>query len=134
MKVIKFLDRRLEEVILVLLLSCIVVIMLCQIVCRYVLNDSLSWSEEFCRYCYIWFMFVAFSYSIRFNLDLRVDAVLNLLPGALKKAVEIFGCFICLVLSAFCFITLLEQSPQCCELVKPVLVYIFLCSTFTSRA
>ena len=58
MKVIKFLDRRLEEVILVLLLSCIVVIMLCQIVCRYVLNDSLSWSEEFCRYCYIWFMFV----------------------------------------------------------------------------
>lgn len=48
MKVIKFLDRRLEEVILVLLLSCIVVIMLCQIVCRYVLNDSLSWSEEFC--------------------------------------------------------------------------------------
>lgn len=53
MKVIKFLDRRLEEVILVLLLSCIVVIMLCQIVCRYVLNDSLSWSEEFCRYCYI---------------------------------------------------------------------------------
>ena len=103
MKVIKFLDRRLEEVILVLLLSCIVVIMLCQIVCRYVLNDSLSWSEEFCRYCYIWFMFVAFSYSIRFNLDLRVDAVLKLLPGALKKAVEIFGCFICLVLSAFLF-------------------------------
>lgn len=54
MKTLKFLDKHLEEFIMVLLLSSIVVIMLFQIIRRYIFNDSLSWSEEFCRYCFIW--------------------------------------------------------------------------------
>ena len=49
MKAVKWLDKHLEEVILVLLLSLIVLVMLYQIVMRYVFNDSLTWSEEFCR-------------------------------------------------------------------------------------
>ena len=45
MKTLKFLDKHLEEFIMVLLLSSIVVIMLFQIIRRYIFNDSLSWSE-----------------------------------------------------------------------------------------
>ena len=56
MKTLKFLDKHLEEFIMVLLLSSIVVIMLFQIIRRYIFNDSLSWSEEFCLYCFIWMM------------------------------------------------------------------------------
>ena len=42
MKTLKFLDKHLEEFIMVLLLSSIVVIMLFQIIRRYIFNDSLS--------------------------------------------------------------------------------------------
>lgn len=104
MKAVKWLDKHLEEVILVLLLSLIVLVMLYQIVMRYVFNDSLTWSEEFCRYCFIWFMFVGFSYSIRFDLDLRVDAIVNLLPVAVKKGISAVGLLMCLALTSYLFI------------------------------
>lgn len=104
MKVLKWLDRHLEEVILVFLLSCIVVVMLYQIVCRYFFNNSLTWSEEFCRYCFIWFMFVGISYSTRYNLDLRVDAIINLFPAKIKKWLQFVGLLICLALVFWLFI------------------------------
>ena len=53
MKTLKFLDKHLEEFIMVLLLSSIVVIMLFQIIRRYIFNDSLSWSEELDDVCRI---------------------------------------------------------------------------------
>ena len=89
MKVLKFLDRHFEEILMVLSLTCIIVVMLFQIVRRYVFNNSLTWSEEFCRYCYIWMMFVAFSYSIHLKADLRVDAVVSLLPQGVKAVLEL---------------------------------------------
>ena len=75
MKVIKWLDKHLEEVFLVLILVAIVLVMLYQIIRRYVFNSSLTWSEEFCRYAFTWFIFIAYSYSIRLGSELRVDAV-----------------------------------------------------------
>ena len=92
MKTLKFLDKHLEEFIMVLLLSSIVVIMLFQIIRRYIFNDSLSWSEEFCRYCFIWMMFVAFSYSARLGSDLRVDAL-----------IEIINLILCIMVAGFLF-------------------------------
>jgi len=103
MKVLKWLDKHLEEIMLCVLLAAIVVIMLYQIVRRYVFNSSLSWSEEFCRYCFIWFMFVAFSYSIRLKTDLRVDAVLGLLPAGVRRAVDFFDLLVSLVVTVFLF-------------------------------
>ncbi len=103
MKVLKWLDKHLEEMLLVILLAAIVLVMLYQIVRRYLFNSSLSWSEEFCRYCFIWFMFVAFSYSIRLKSDLRVDAVLNLLPGGVRRGLEWFNLILCLAVTAFLF-------------------------------
>ncbi len=103
MKALKFLDKHFEEIIMVLSLSCIIVVMLLQIVRRYVFNNSLTWSEEFCRYCYIWMMFVAFSFSIHLKADLRVDAVVNLLPPGPKAALDLVSLVICLAITGFLF-------------------------------
>ena len=103
MKVLKWLDKHLEESILMLLLSSIVLVMLYQIVRRYFFNSSLSWSEEFCRYCFIWFMFIAYSYSIRLKSDLRVDAIVNILPAGIKRVVELIGLVLCLAVTAYLF-------------------------------
>ena len=104
MKAIKFIDKHFEEIIMVVTLVLIIVVMLFQIIRRYVFNDSLLWSEEFCRYCYIWMMFVSFSYSIHLGADLRVDAVVNLLPAGAKSALDFVSLLICLGLTAFLFI------------------------------
>ena len=103
MKTLKFLDKHLEEFIMVLLLSSIVVIMLFQIIRRYIFNDSLSWSEEFCRYCFIWMMFVAFSYSARLGSDLRVDALISMLPQGCRNIIEIINLILCIMVAGFLF-------------------------------
>ena len=103
MKTLKFLDKHLEEFIMVLLLSSIVVIMLFQIIRRYIFNDSLSWSEEFCRYCFIWMMFVAFSYSARLGSDLRVDALIGMLPQGCRNIIEIINLILCIMVAGVLF-------------------------------
>ena len=103
MKVLRFLNKHFEEIIMVLTLAAIIVVMTFQIIRRYVFNDSLTWSEEFCRYCYIWMMFVSFSYSIHLKADLRVDALVSILPAGAKKILDFIIMVICLVLTAFLF-------------------------------
>ena len=89
---------------LILLESAIVIIMLLQIVRRYVFNASLTWSEEFCRYCFIWFMFIGYSYSIHEKIDLRMDAVLNILPKNVKLFLERFALIACFALTILLFV------------------------------
>lgn len=103
MKALKFLNKHFEEIIMVLTLAAIIVVMTFQIIRRYVFNDSLTWSEEFCRYCYIWMMFVSFSYSIHLKADLRVDALVLMLPEGLKKALDLVILVICLAFTGFLF-------------------------------
>ena len=104
-KVLNLIDDHLEEFILVLLEAAIVIIMMYQIIRRYIFNASLSWSEEFCRYCFIWFMFIGYSYSIHRKIDLRMDAVLNILPKKIRRFLIRIGMCICFALTVFLFVT-----------------------------
>lgn len=85
MKILKWLNKHLEEYFLVSILSSIVLVMLYQVVRRYIFNSSLTWSEEFCRYAFIWFIFLALPYTILLGSELRMDAILNFFPQAVKK-------------------------------------------------
>lgn len=89
MKVIKWLDEHFEEYLLVFLLMLISCIMMLQIVMRYAFNSSLSWPEEFTRYCFVWSAFLGISYSVKKGIMLRIDAVLNFMPNKVKSIVEI---------------------------------------------
>lgn len=89
MKMLRKIDDSFETVILSVLVLAIVLVMLLQIICRYILNDSLTWSEEFCRYCYIYFMFIGTALSIKERSVLRVDAVISLLPEKVGKILAV---------------------------------------------
>lgn len=88
MKLIKFLDEHLEKMILGVLVGVINVVMLLQIVMRYVFNNSLPWTEELCRYCYIYFMFIGTAFAVKENSHLRVDSLLTALPKAARAILE----------------------------------------------
>ena len=53
-KILHWLDENLEEFLLVFFLIAMTLIMGIQVFCRYVLGQSLSWSEEITRYLFIW--------------------------------------------------------------------------------
>ena len=73
MKAIKWLDRHLEEVLLVGLLFVMMIIMGIQIVARYALGNSLSWSEEITRFCFIWTGFLSISYCVKNSKSIKIE-------------------------------------------------------------
>ena len=118
MKVIRFLDDKLEELLLIGLLIAMAVIMGVQIFCRYALNYSLSWSEELTRYLFIWSCFISISYCIKRWISIKVDQVINMLPkkgyviAQLLLNIMLFILFIYLTIHGFKFLQLSIESKQ----------------------
>lgn len=84
MKVLKWLDEHFEEYVLSGLLVVISVVMMLQVIMRYVFNSSLSWAEEASRYAFVWSALVSIGYSIKENSILKVDTLIEMLPTGLK--------------------------------------------------
>ncbi|WP_088105783.1 TRAP transporter small permease [Halalkalibacter urbisdiaboli] len=76
MKVFKWLDDHIEEVILVVLSIVMVSVIFLQVVMRYVFGSSLSWSEELARYSFIWIVYVGISYGVKKQRHIKVDLLL----------------------------------------------------------
>lgn len=53
---------------------------------RYVMNDSLAWTEEIARYALIWVVFVGAAMVTRRNSHIAVELVSNLLPQNATRA------------------------------------------------
>ena len=101
----KWLNKHFEEAILVFLLATISCVMMAQIIARTFFN-SMTWPEEFSRYCYIWTVFLSLGYTIKKGNMLKVGIVMDLLPQKLRKRIEIIVNVIMLVL----FVILLRYS------------------------
>ena len=71
---------RVERGAAVMLLAVTVALVILQVFFRYVLNSSLSWSEEAARYLFIWSAVLGFSSSVEAQRLFRFDMVARRLP------------------------------------------------------
>ena len=69
----------------VLIVACVT-----QVFFRFVLNHSLSWTEELARYAFIWMHMIGASLLIGDSGHATVTAILDLLHGGTRKVVDIF--------------------------------------------
>lgn len=95
---IKKLDEKFEEVILVVLLILMTVILGVQIIARYVFGNSLSWSEELVRYLFIWSAFLGVPYCIKKEASLKVEQFFNMFPKAVREKILMFDKVIMILL------------------------------------
>ena len=65
------------EIVVGLLLGATVCVTFLQVVFRYVLDSSLSWSEEFSRYVFIWIIFLGTAAAVRRAEHMAVDALVD---------------------------------------------------------
>ena len=84
MKVLSWLDKHFEETIMIAIVWIATAVSTLQVVMRYVFTNSLSWPEELNRYLFIWFSYLALSYSVRYDCHTRIDIFETLIPK-LKK-------------------------------------------------
>lgn len=73
--------NKIEANALIIALAVMVAVIFTQVVMRYVFNNSLSWSEEFARYLFVWFSWMGVSAGLKDGEHLRVE----LLSAALSK-------------------------------------------------
>lgn len=90
MKTLKWLDDHFEEALMVVLLVLISCVELVQVIFRNLsFIPSLTWAEEFCRFCWIWSVFISLPYTIRKGSMLRVTVLLDLFPQKLRAGINI---------------------------------------------
>ena len=80
---------RLADGVLAGLGALLVGLVLVSVFCRYVLNHSLSWSDEVVRYLFVWFTLFGAVVTLREREHIRVEYFVEKFPAALRRVVEI---------------------------------------------
>lgn len=90
---------RLEEILSSLCLALMILIISTQVFRRYVLQNSLDWSEELARYCFICAVYIGCSFAVQENAHLEVTILRNFGSKVWKKIVAVIS-YICTIV--FC--------------------------------
>ena len=88
-KILKFLNDYLEETICIILMSVMTIIIFIQVIMRYVMHNSLSWSEELARYCFVWLIYIGVAYGCKLMKHIKIDAALKLFPEKVRPYITI---------------------------------------------
>lgn len=89
MRLFNWLDQRLEETIMMIMLGVICVVMGVSVISRYVLNNALSWAEEISRYMFIWSAFLSASLCLRRRSSIKIDMLMLALGKRLQRVMVI---------------------------------------------
>ena len=82
-----FIDSLIKKI-CIFLAGLMVLTVVLQVVCRYVLQSSLLWTEELSRYLLIWLAFLGGSSLVRLQENMFVDFFVNKLPPRLLTIVK----------------------------------------------
>jgi TRAP-type C4-dicarboxylate transport system permease small subunit len=90
---------------LIILFAVILILMTVSIFYRYVLNNSLSWSDEAVRFAFVWFTFLGSALVFRDNAHIRVDYFLEKMPPVWRFRVEKVCYFLTVLFYIFIFVS-----------------------------
>lgn len=118
-----WLDDHFEETILIVLLIALTLLTGLQVVMRRVFSNPLSWSEELCRYCFMWSGFIGVSYCIRKRCEIRIDTFVMLFPKRIQAAMAVLADLLCLAMYGVFFYTtiLIIQKAFASEQISPAI-------------
>jgi TRAP-type C4-dicarboxylate transport system permease small subunit len=77
------------ELLTAIVLALTVGVTLMQVVFRYGLDSSLSWSEELARYLFIWVIFLGTASATRHGQHMAVEALASVLPVSVRRPMAI---------------------------------------------
>lgn len=85
-----------EAYIIGIIMAYTTVVMIIEVIGRYLFAHSFSWSEELVRYSFAWFTMLGASYAVREKANICVDGVLKKLPEKVANAIELLGEILCI--------------------------------------
>jgi C4-dicarboxylate transporter DctQ subunit len=119
----KWLDNDFEETILMVLLILMSCAMMWQVIMRKAFSASMSWPEEFCRFCFIVSGFLSIGYCVRRGKMLKVDILISVFPKKAAAVVDQIGQVITLAFFAYldyyAWLTMLQMKAT--KMVSPAM-------------
>jgi len=103
MNIIRWFDRHIEELLLTILSTVMVVVIFVQVVMRQ-LDSSLSWSEELARFCFIWLIYIGISYGVKKQRHIKVDVLLVILNQKGKVILNVISTILFMAFAVFVII------------------------------
>ena len=91
MKLLKRLDANLERALMFVLLAGITLVLGIQIFFRFVLNNSLTWSEELARFMFIWSAFLSIGFCLKEGISLQIDTLISVFPKKVQALILLAG-------------------------------------------
>lgn len=82
------------------LMLAMVTIIFSQVVARYALGNSLTWSEEVGRHIFVWMTFLGAALAVRTKSHVALDMLVNHLPRKLQVAVLVLGHLVMMIFAA----------------------------------
>ena len=108
-------NRALEGFLIVGFVAMTLVIFL-QVIFRYFLLQSLSWSEEVARYLFVWLTFLGASVVARSQSHITVESVVNAIkPESLRTGVKTLAALLTLT---FVYVLMTEGFDASMEIVE----------------
>lgn len=105
MKLLKLLDDHIEEWLLIATYTAMLIIASAQIFFRYVVNYSISWSQDLLTYMLIWSVFIGISLAVKKRRHIKVELAYVLIDQKnqfyLKVLSNVVFMIFCLVFSYF---------------------------------
>ncbi len=103
MGIIKWLDNNLEKIFLVAMLVFMSILIMFQVIMRYIFHNALGWPEELARYSFILFSFMTLGFCIKNKSNFRIDQLVKKLPEVVQSVLNILVDFGFLFFYSFCF-------------------------------
>lgn len=131
MKLLHFINR-FEEILASLSLAVMVVLISMQVFFRYVLGNSLGWSEELSRYLLIWSVYIGCSFAAKEDRHLEVTFIRSLLGPRAKRFIISLSYIVTLVFCGFCVIwgiemlSFLERTGQRTQTLGVSIYWVYL--------
>ena len=85
------------------LLSAMLLMILAQVFYRYVLNDSLAWTEELAKYLMVWVACLVAPWAYRENLNVSMEMFADALPSGLRRVTEVIITLLVIMISGMFF-------------------------------
>ncbi|NKB28129.1 MAG: TRAP transporter small permease subunit [Rhodobacteraceae bacterium] len=93
-----FVDQ-LEETLIVGILGLMVAITFANVLARYFFNSNILWALETTVFLFGWLVLLGAPYAVKKGAHLGVDAIVNLLPPAARRALGLISVVACMIFS-----------------------------------
>jgi TRAP-type C4-dicarboxylate transport system permease small subunit len=97
---------------LIVITGLMTMLVILQVICRYVLKNPLVWTEEVARYLMLWMAFIGASCVIKKWDNIYVDFFINLLKQKPRRIIILFQKFVVLGLLIYSFYLCVTVFPK----------------------